>query len=183
MKSFVTILFINSFAMIIAFPLEQPIHYLPYAFGYQTADGQTRQEQGSQNGVITGSFSYTDANGDLRQVKYTADEHGYRPEGDIGVDRRTAETAAAMAALAPKGPVSSTSSWAPLSKPSFQAFDKLIASPPPAAAVPAFHAPAPAPASWNHFPAAASTTHFAPPIIGPSGYQVDTPTHKIWVKY
>ncbi|OTF71655.1 cuticle protein-like protein [Euroglyphus maynei] len=68
MKSFAVLLLIHGFAIVtIAFPLEQNIHYLPYSFGYQTADGQTRQEQG-QNGVVTGSFSYTDANGHLRQV-------------------------------------------------------------------------------------------------------------------
>ncbi|KAH9426196.1 hypothetical protein DERP_007136 [Dermatophagoides pteronyssinus] len=195
MKSFVIILFIHCFASItLAFPLEQPIHYLPYSFGYQTADGQTRQEQ-SHNGIVTGSFSYTDANGDLRQVKYTADENGYRPHGDIGVDRRTAEIAAQMAALAPKGAIST--SWTPSSSSSFQTFDKLIAPPPPpppSVAIPTFHTqpssipqpPAPKSTSWNHFSSAASTANFvhaSAPIIGPSGYQVDTPTHKIWVKY
>jgi hypothetical protein len=74
----------------------------PYSFGYTTADGQMRQESGS-GGSVTGSYSYTDANGDLRQVNYVADALGFRAEGDISVDRRTAAAAANLAALAPKG--------------------------------------------------------------------------------
>jgi len=76
----------------------------PYSFGYTTADGQMRQESGA-GGAVQGSYSYTDANGDLRQVNYVADALGFRPQGDISVDRRTAEAAATLAALAPKGTV------------------------------------------------------------------------------
>jgi len=76
----------------------------PYSFGYTTADGQSRQESGA-GGAVTGSYSYTDANGDLRQVNYVADALGFRAEGDISVDRRTAAAAATLAALAPKGTV------------------------------------------------------------------------------
>lgn len=46
---------------------SNPIAYLPYAFGYSTADGMSREESGS-GGRVSGSYSYTDANGDLRQV-------------------------------------------------------------------------------------------------------------------
>ncbi len=40
----------------------------PYSFGYSTADGQSRQESGA-GGAVQGSYSYVDANGDLRQVR------------------------------------------------------------------------------------------------------------------
>ncbi|CAG2121777.1 unnamed protein product, partial [Medioppia subpectinata] len=79
-------------------------HSGPYSFGYQTSDGQSRQESG-HGGAVTGSYSYVDANGDLRQVRYVADANGFRPEGDISVDKRTAAAAAHLAAIAPKAPL------------------------------------------------------------------------------
>jgi len=54
---------------------------------------------------VSGAYSYVDANGDLRQVRYVADAAGYRAEGDVSVDRRTAAAAAQLNALAPKGTV------------------------------------------------------------------------------
>lgn len=64
---------ISAFVPILLWLLSVPVNsnpivqYLPYAFGYTTADGMSRQEQG-HNGVVSGSYSYTDPNGDLRQV-------------------------------------------------------------------------------------------------------------------
>jgi hypothetical protein len=74
----------------------------PYSFGYATADGQTRQESGV-GGAVQGSYSYIDANGDLRKVAYVADAFGYRPIGDTGIDRGTAIKQAAINAYAPAG--------------------------------------------------------------------------------
>lgn len=76
---------------------------LAYNFGYNTGTGQSRTESGSA-GNVAGSYSYIDANGDLRVVQYTAGPDGFKAIGDTGVDRRTAAAAAAMAALAPKAP-------------------------------------------------------------------------------
>jgi len=74
----------------------------PYSFGYATADGQTRQESG-HGGAVQGSYSYIDANGDLRKVAYVADAFGYRPVGDTGIDRGTATKQAHINAYAPAG--------------------------------------------------------------------------------
>ena len=46
-----------------------------------------------------------DANGDVRKTEYKAGPDGFQPSGDIGVDKKTAEKAAELAALAPKAPV------------------------------------------------------------------------------
>ena len=131
----------------------------------------SRTESGS-GGVVTGSYSYTDANGDLRQVRYTADAHGYRPEGDISVDRKTAAAAAALAALAPKAPnVPNTpnGAWVP-SAPASPGNDFIQTR-----------------SSYNSFGLAPAPVAWAPvpsPIgLATTSYQVDTPTHKIWVKY
>ena len=69
-----------------------------YNFGYATGDagGHSRVESG-HGGTVSGSYSYVDANGDQRTVQYTAGPQGYMPSGDIGVDRRTAAAAAALA--------------------------------------------------------------------------------------
>lgn len=74
-----------------------------YNFGYNTGTGQSRTESGNA-GNVAGSYSYIDANGDLRSVSYTAGPDGFKATGDTGVDRRTAAAAAAMASLAPKAP-------------------------------------------------------------------------------
>lgn len=76
-----------------------------YNFNYNTEDegAHSRSESGS-NGVISGSYSYKDPNGNVRAVSYTAGPDGFNPSGDIGVDKKTAEEAARIAALAPKAP-------------------------------------------------------------------------------
>ncbi|GIY71012.1 adult-specific rigid cuticular protein 11.9 [Caerostris extrusa] len=76
-----------------------------YNFGYHTGDagGHSRVESGSA-GNVAGSYSYIDANGDRRTVQYSAGPGGYQASGDVGVDRRTAAAAAALAAMAPKLP-------------------------------------------------------------------------------
>ncbi|XP_054716932.1 endocuticle structural glycoprotein SgAbd-9-like [Uloborus diversus] len=78
-----------------------------YSFKYNTEDAGSHQREESSNGdgIVSGSFSYLDANGDLRKTTYTAGKDGFQPSGDIGVDKKTAEKAAELAALAPKAPV------------------------------------------------------------------------------
>jgi len=55
---------------------------VPYSFAYDTDDeaGTTtrREESGDASGTVTGSYSYTDAEGVFRRVEYTADANGYR---------------------------------------------------------------------------------------------------------
>ncbi|XP_076370003.1 cuticle protein 10.9-like isoform X1 [Tachypleus tridentatus] len=55
----------------------------PYDFSYETKDedGNTlsRQESGDRTGAVSGSFSYTDANGLFRRVNYVADTEGFKP--------------------------------------------------------------------------------------------------------
>ncbi|XP_054152583.1 adult-specific rigid cuticular protein 11.9-like [Oppia nitens] len=143
----------------------------PYSFGYQTADGQSRQESG-HGGAVQGSYSYVDANGDLRQVRYVADANGYRAEGDVSVDKRTAAAAAQLAAIAPKAPIPAA----------------------PVAAAPVHYSswqqPAPAWNQWNQWaPAAPLAAHLAQPVApwavpathgARAAYKVETPTHSIY---
>ncbi|KAH7962030.1 hypothetical protein HPB52_014000 [Rhipicephalus sanguineus] len=53
----------------------------PYSFSYDTTDEfgtrLTREESGDANNNKVGSYSYTDANGISRTVKYTADAEGF----------------------------------------------------------------------------------------------------------
>lgn len=54
----------------------------PFAFDFKTEDqrgnGQYRKEESDQNGVVRGSYGYTDANGIYRHVEYVADHNGFR---------------------------------------------------------------------------------------------------------
>uniref|UniRef100_A0A023EE96 Putative pupal cuticle protein 78e n=1 Tax=Aedes albopictus TaxID=7160 RepID=A0A023EE96_AEDAL len=59
-----------------------------YNFAYEQSDGQKREETGVLKPVegaeapaisITGSYEFTDPNGQRFRVDYTADERGYRP--------------------------------------------------------------------------------------------------------
>jgi len=129
----------------------------PYSFGYQTVDGMQRSESGSGNSV-SGQYSYTDANGDLRTVKYVADANGFRPTGDISVDKKTAQEALMLAAQAPKAPAPIAPQWN--SQPTFQSYNS-------------WEQPKPAP-MWN------AQQSFGSANIN---YKVETPTHKIWVNY
>ncbi|XP_076365412.1 uncharacterized protein LOC143254321 [Tachypleus tridentatus] len=74
-------------------------------FMYSTGDegAHTRDEMRS-GATVSGKYSYIDANGDLREVRYTAGPEGFKPEGDISVDKKTAAEAEKIAAMAPKAP-------------------------------------------------------------------------------
>lgn len=54
----------------------------PFAFDFKTLDnsgnGQYRKEESDKNGVVRGSYGYTDANGIYRHVDYVADQNGFR---------------------------------------------------------------------------------------------------------
>ncbi|XP_013782790.1 cuticle protein 10.9-like [Limulus polyphemus] len=54
----------------------------PYDFSYETKDEdgntQARQESGDGTGAVSGSYSYTDANGLFRRVNYVADAEGFK---------------------------------------------------------------------------------------------------------
>lgn len=54
----------------------------PFAFDFNTQDqsgnGQYRKEESDSNGVVRGSYGYTDANGIYRHVEYVADQNGFR---------------------------------------------------------------------------------------------------------
>ncbi|XP_035914183.1 endocuticle structural glycoprotein ABD-5-like [Anopheles stephensi] len=59
-----------------------------YNFAYEQSDGQKREEKGELKPVegadepalsVTGSYEYTDPNGQRYRVDYVADERGYRP--------------------------------------------------------------------------------------------------------
>ncbi|XP_013782771.1 cuticle protein 10.9-like [Limulus polyphemus] len=54
----------------------------PYDFSYETKDEdgntQARQESGDGSGAVSGSYSYTDANGLFRRVNYKADAEGFK---------------------------------------------------------------------------------------------------------
>lgn len=54
----------------------------PFAFDFKTEDnsgnGQYRREESDKDGVVRGSYGYTDANGIYRHVEYVADHNGFR---------------------------------------------------------------------------------------------------------
>lgn len=59
-----------------------------YNFAYEQSDGQKREETGVLKPVegaetpaisVSGSYEFTDPNGQRYRVDYTADERGYRP--------------------------------------------------------------------------------------------------------
>ncbi|GIY75907.1 adult-specific rigid cuticular protein 11.9 [Caerostris darwini] len=76
-----------------------------YNFHYAAGDaGGHRRVESGHGSSVSGSYSYIDPNGHLRSVSYTAGPDGFKPSGDIGVDKKTADDAAAIAALAPKAP-------------------------------------------------------------------------------
>lgn len=78
-----------------------------YNFHYSAGDAGGHQRTESGHGdKVSGSYSYIDPNGNVRTVSYTAGPDGFKPSGDISVDKKTAEDAAAIAALAPKAPAS-----------------------------------------------------------------------------
>jgi hypothetical protein len=98
-------------------------------------------------------------------VRYVADAYGFRPEGDISVDRRTAAAAAHLAALAPKAPIPAA---------------PLVAAP----GYTSYAAPFTSYSSFAAPIAAAPVAPWAVPVAGYgiAGYQVNTPTHKIWAQ-
>jgi len=147
MRFIIASLLLASVAM--AADMGMNIHGGAYNFGYHTGDagGHSRSESG-HGGNVAGSYSYVDANGDHRVVQYTAGPDGFKPSGDIGVDKKTASIAAAMNAMAPKAPVAAPAhpGWY---------------------GAPAAHWGAPA-AYWG-----APAAHWAPApqaIMGPAGY-------------
>ena len=56
-----------------------------YNFRYSTGDGMSREERGQSdhNGelVQSGRWSYTGADGKQYEMKFVADQYGYRPQG------------------------------------------------------------------------------------------------------
>ena len=65
-------------------------HMFPLCCSYETGNGIKAEEQGSQRSVgepaepgtvAQGSYSYTDPDGNLIQLTYTADENGFVPQG------------------------------------------------------------------------------------------------------
>ncbi|XP_047526767.1 cuticle protein 8-like isoform X3 [Vanessa atalanta] len=79
-------------AKVIAQPEE--IAYPKYEYNYSVADGHTgdnKQQQESRDGdVVKGSYSFHEADGSIRTVEYTADDHS----GFNAVVHNTAPTAA-----------------------------------------------------------------------------------------
>ncbi|XP_001600141.2 cuticle protein CP14.6 [Nasonia vitripennis] len=60
-----------------------------YNYNYETGDGTKAEESGSLRNVgseneaiaAQGSYSYTDPEGNVIEVKYIADENGFQPQG------------------------------------------------------------------------------------------------------
>ncbi|RZC33620.1 Chitin bind 4 domain containing protein [Asbolus verrucosus] len=73
-------------ALIAAKPADQNVAVSQDTAGnYRIAinlDGQSRLEQGNADGTVSGSYSFVDANGVLRNVQYTAGPDGFRAVGD-----------------------------------------------------------------------------------------------------
>ncbi|XP_055307492.1 endocuticle structural glycoprotein SgAbd-5-like [Sitodiplosis mosellana] len=59
----------------------------PYNFGFETSDGEKREEHAQvvvendgPTQVVSGSYSYVGDNGQTYTVNYTADKFGYHPQ-------------------------------------------------------------------------------------------------------
>ncbi|KAI2805074.1 hypothetical protein BLOT_004064 [Blomia tropicalis] len=54
----------------------------PFGFAFESEDEfgtkMARSESGNEQGVVTGSYSFSDANGISRTVTYEADDNGFR---------------------------------------------------------------------------------------------------------
>ncbi|XP_034482636.1 pupal cuticle protein Edg-78E-like [Drosophila innubila] len=53
-----------------------------YSYEYGTSNNIQAQESGVGGSYAAGSHSYTDPEGQLVNLEYTADENGYQPRGD-----------------------------------------------------------------------------------------------------
>ncbi|XP_044739332.1 endocuticle structural glycoprotein SgAbd-8-like [Chrysoperla carnea] len=91
-----------------------------YRYSYETANGIKAEEQGALKNVgseaeaiaVQGGFSYTDEQGNLIQLTYTADENGFQPQGahlptpppiPEAILKSIQQNAAAQAAAAARG--------------------------------------------------------------------------------
>lgn len=60
--------------------------YCLYYYSYETSNGLSREETGevvnvgteNEHIVVRGSYSYIDADGNMQEISYTADENGYQ---------------------------------------------------------------------------------------------------------
>ncbi|XP_042222009.1 endocuticle structural glycoprotein ABD-5-like [Homarus americanus] len=59
--------------------------YGTYSFQYETSDGVTRHEYGSQDDgqVTNGGWRYTSPEGQVVDITFVADHGGYQPTGDV----------------------------------------------------------------------------------------------------
>lgn len=80
----------------------------PFAFDFKTEDnsgnGQYRKEESDKNGVVHGSYGYTDANGIYRHVEYVADKDGFRANIKSNEPGLIGETQPASIQLSGSGP-------------------------------------------------------------------------------
>lgn len=51
-----------------------------YSYGYEAADGSYKIETKSATGEVKGKYGYVDADGNLREISYGANQHGFNPE-------------------------------------------------------------------------------------------------------
>ncbi|KAL3283230.1 hypothetical protein HHI36_006378 [Cryptolaemus montrouzieri] len=106
-----------------AFRLASPIYITRYIFdqnpfqnyfySYEQSDGQQKEERGEFRqgqtpdeviNAVQGSYSYVGPDGQNYNVKYTADENGFQPEGEhippsAGVKPKLGISSAALASL------------------------------------------------------------------------------------
>lgn len=79
-------------AGVLAAPMQQSLSVNDdgsYQFYYETGEDagrHSRTEVRHPDGTVIGKFSYEDANGDIREVSYRADDSGYVANGDVSVE-------------------------------------------------------------------------------------------------
>ncbi|GFS48967.1 cuticle protein 16.8, partial [Nephila pilipes] len=65
--------------------VHEPVHHhapQPYKFGYSVKDkhGEQHREEAGDGHAVQGSYGFTDARGNRRQVNYVADHGGFRAQ-------------------------------------------------------------------------------------------------------
>ncbi|KAH6938972.1 hypothetical protein HPB50_015333 [Hyalomma asiaticum] len=141
----------------------------PYSFSYDTTDEfgtrLTREETGDANNNKVGSYSYTDATGITRTVKYTADAEGFHVTVETNEPGTKSSNPADALYTSNAVEVAPAPAAAVVAKPVVAAVKPVVVQAAPApVAVHAVHAVQPAQYTVHAAPIAYATAHHVAPL-------------------